>query len=135
MSRPPEAVDRLLWIPDEKKRARAAARTMSSRRHLRRVGGSPQSRQKISVCSGSVSWKLVHQHMPVASSQRAAHRIVIAQQVAGGEDQVVEVEKRRRSLVVAKTGRRPVPTSRTSSLSTRLAVDCRNADQAAQQCA
>ena len=47
--------------------------------------------------------ELVDQDMREARGQRAAHRFMVAQQLARGEDQIVEIEKRSRALVVAET--------------------------------
>ena len=46
--------------------------------------------------------ELVHQDAGEARGEGAAHVVVIAQQIARSKDQVVEIEERRRSLVVAK---------------------------------
>ena len=46
--------------------------------------------------------ELVDEDVAEALGQRPAHLVVVPQQVAGGKDQVVEVQQRRRTLVLAE---------------------------------
>ena len=102
-----KAIDRLLGISHEEERARPEReRRPVVRRHCS-AGGSPQRRQKISVCSGIGVLEFVDKNVAETRGQRPAHVVVIAQQVAGGEDEVVEVQQRRRALVLPEARSRP----------------------------
>ena len=47
--------------------------------------------------------KFVDEDMRKTGSQCAAHGLMVTQKIAGGKDQVVEIKKRCRSLIVPET--------------------------------
>ena len=86
-----EAIDRLLGIADQEQRAGPDPELRSSRCRAS-AGGSPHRRQKISVCSGSVSWNSSTSTWAKRCPERAADIVVVTQQISRGEDQIVEIE-------------------------------------------
>ena len=86
-----EAVDRLLGVAHEEERARA------ERERCRVVGVAIGRRLAAEApedfCLERVGvLELVDKDVAEALGQRPAHLVMIAQQVAGGEDQIVEVQ-------------------------------------------
>ena len=86
-----EAIDRLLGIADEEEGAR-------SEREGRPVGGGALRRRLSAEAPENLGLQgvgvleLVHEDAGEARGEGPAHVIVIAQQIAGGENQIVEIE-------------------------------------------
>ena len=97
-----EPIDRLLGIADQKQRAGANAKRPPAGiggGALRLAAEPPEDLglNRIGVL------ELVDEDVGEAFGECPAHVLVVAQQVARGEDQVVEIEQRRGTLVAAKS--------------------------------
>jgi hypothetical protein len=94
-----KAVNGLLGITDQKERARpdAPARPVSVRCPWSRVTTQPPKDLGLSRIR---VLEFIHEHMLVSSREGLSHRLVISQQIARCEDQIVEVQERGGSLVL-----------------------------------
>ena len=93
-----EAIDRLLGIADQEERARPDPEPGPVVIAIDRLAAQPPEDfglQRIGVL------ELIDEDMREALSQRAPDIVMVAQQIARGEDQIVEVELGARALVVA----------------------------------
>ena len=94
-----EAIDGLLGVADQEERARTDLETSPLGRCRISWGLAAQAPEDLRLQRIGVL-ELVDEDVGETRGERPAHRLVIAQQVARGEEQVVEVEQRGGALVV-----------------------------------
>ena len=94
----PEAIDRLLRVADQEERARPDLEAGPIVIAIDRLATQPPEDFGL---QGIGVLKLVDEDMGETLSQRLAHGVVVAQQVARGENQIVEIELGAGALVVA----------------------------------